>query len=243
MKKDNSTSGTDKIKQEFSWDNVTNELSAASGLERKDFMIDEIFTLDCYEHIYPVKDGDIVLDLGGSIGPFTWKIMDKASKVYTVEPMIDLIPTIEKNTKGFPVTIINAALDHTCGEIEFTDTCINEFEPKKVKTIDFKTLLSENNIEKIDFIKTDCEGGEYALINDINLPWIKENVRNIVGEWHLDMTDGTNWKIDFRYFRDKFLPQFKSFEVYSIDNVDIKWDLYNEHFIEYYNQVIFHIEV
>ena len=202
----------------------------------------EIFTLDCYEHIYPVKEGDVVLDLGASIGPFTWKIMDKASKVYVVEPMIDLLPIIEKNTEGFPITIINSALSYNNGEIEFNDTCINTFEPKIVKTVDFKTLLKENNIDKIDYIKTDCEGGEYALINDINLPWIKENVRNIVGEWHLAI-ENEDLKADFRYFRDKFLPQFKNFEVYSIDNHNIKWDLYNEHFLEYYRQILIHIEV
>ena len=229
-----------KIKQKFSWDGVKDDKTM--DVDRDKFLSNEIFTLDCYEHIYPVKEGDVVLDLGASIGPFTWKIMDKASKVYVVEPMIDLLPIIEKNTEGFPITIINSALSYNNGEIEFNDTCINTFEPKIVKTVDFKTLLKENNIDKIDYIKTDCEGGEYALINDINLPWIKENVRNIVGEWHLAI-ENEDLKADFRYFRDKFLPQFKNFEVYSIDNHNIKWDLYNEHFLEYYRQILIHIEV
>lgn len=229
-----------KIKQKFSWDGVKDDKTM--DVDRDKFLSNEIFTLDCYEHIYPVKEGDVVLDLGASIGPFTWKIMDKASKVYVVEPMIDLLPIIEKNTEGFPITIINSALSYNNGEIEFNDTCINTFEPKIVKTVDFKTLLKENNIDKIDYIKTDCEGGEYALINDINLPWIKENVRNIVGEWHLAI-ENEDLKADFRYFRDKFLSQFKNFEVYSIDNHNIKWDLYNEHFLEYYRQILIHIEV
>ena len=222
-----------KIKQKFSWDQ-------AKDVATSDFLAHEVFELDSYEHIYPVQEGDVVLDLGASLGPFTWKIMDKASKVYTVEPMIDLIPTIKKNTEGFPVTIINAALSHNNGEIEFTDDCVNNFKPKMVRTVDFKTLLKENNIDKIDFIKTDCEGGEYALISNVNLPWIKENVRNIVGEWHVGKELE---QIEFKYFRDKFLPQFKNFEIYSIDNHSIKWDLYNDHFLEHYTQVIIHIEV
>ena len=231
-----------KIKQKFSWDGVTDDFTGDTGVIRDEFLANEIFTLDCYEHIYPVKEGDIVLDLGASIGPFTWKVMDRALKVYAVEPMIDLIPTIKKNTDGFPVTIINEVLSSNNGEVEFNDGCINTFEPKMVKTVDFKTLLKENNIDKIDYIKTDCEGGEYDLINNVNLPWIKENVRNIVGEWHLAVGN-EDLKADFRYFRDKFLPQFKNFEVYSIDNCDIKWDLYNEHFLEYYRQILIHIEV
>ena len=222
-----------KIKQKFSWDQ-------AKDTATSDFLAEEVFERDSYEHVYPVQEGDIVLDLGASLGPFTWKIMDKASKVYTVEPMIDLIPTIEKNTEGFPVTIINAALSHNNGEIEFTDNCVNDFKPKMVRTIDFKTLLKENNIDKIDFIKTDCEGGEYALISNKNIGWIKKNVRNIVGEWHLDNFID---KVEFRYFRDKFLPQFKNFEIYSIDNHSIKWDLYNDHFLEHYTQILIYIEV
>ena len=195
-----------KIKQKFSWDGVKDDKTM--DVDRDKFLSNEIFTLDCYEHIYPVKEGDVVLDLGASIGPFTWKIMDKASKVYVVEPMIDLLPIIEKNTEGFPITIINSALSYNNGEIEFNDTCINTFEPKIVKTVDFKTLLKENNIDKIDYIKTDCEGGEYALINDINLPWIKENVRNIVGEWHLAI-ENEDLKADFRYFEINFYLNLK----------------------------------
>lgn len=222
-----------EMKQEFNWGNVNSN----------NFLSKEILELNCYEHIHPVKKGDIVLDLGASIGLFTWKIMDKASKVYTVEPMIDLIPTIKKNTNSFPVNIINRALSYENGEIEFTDDCIDDFEPKLVKTVDFQTLLKENNIDKIDYIKTDCEGGEYALINDSNIKWIKQNVRNIVGEWHLGEYKGVNLTTKFRHFRDKYLPQFKNYEVYSVNKVNIKWDLQNEHFMEYYKQVIIHIEV
>ena len=229
-----------KTKPEFSFGNITNDETAHSGKTRTEFLKHEIFELNCYEKIFPVQEGDVVLDLGASVGPFTWKIMDKASKVYTVEPMIDLIPTITDNVKGFDVTIINKLLSHENGEVEFTDACINTFEPKIVETMTFKSFLEDNNVDKIDFIKTDCESGEYALISNENIGWIKKNVRNIVGEWHLDnFTD----KAEFRYFRDKFLTQFKNYEVFALDDCDIKWDLQNDHFIDYYNQVIIHIEV
>ena len=202
------------------------------------YLSNEIFTLQCYESIYPVKKGDVVLDLGASIGPFTWSIMDKASKVYAVEPMDDLQSTLRKNTKGYPVTIIQKALSDENGEAEFTDGCINKFESKRVKTQNFKALLKDNNLDRIDFIKTDCEGGEYALFTEDNMDFLLNNVRNIVGEWHLH---SPQHNIKFRNFRDKYLPQFKQFEVRSIDGVDIKWDLGNEHFLEHYTEVIIHI--
>jgi len=116
----------------------------------------------------------------------------------------------------------------------------NQVASHEVSTIMLKSFIKTNNIDKIDFIKTDCEGGEYALISNENIGWIKKNVRNIVGEWHLDQIED---KVEFRYFRDKFLSQFKNYEIYSVDGHDVKWDIPNEHFINYYNQVIIHIEV
>lgn len=235
------------MKPNFKWDGTSENLvhyDAKTGnrtVNRVDFLTDETFTQNCYEFVYPVKEDDIVLDLGASIGMFTWKIMDKASKVYSIEPMIDLIPFLKGNTVGYNVTIINAFLNSgETSEVLHTDNCINTFEPKMVRSINFKTFLKENNIDKIDYIKTDCEGGEYSLISNENIGWIKENVRNIVGEWHLSTPEE---KIEFRYFRDKFLKQFKNVEVYSLDKINISWDLYNEHFLEYYHQVLIHIEV
>lgn len=225
------------MKKEFNWSAVAGNMLSNFDLTRKEFLDNELFQNDCYEHLYPVREGDIVLDLGASIAPFTWKIMDKASKVYAVEPMSELIPCIKQNTEGYDVTIINKALSFENGVLEMTDDCINKFDVREVETTNFKTLLKDNNITKIDYIKTDCEGGEYFLFRDENMEFLK-SVRNIVGEFHLRSVPH---KIEFRYFRDKFLPQFKHFEVYSIDGTNIKWDLHNEHFLEYYNEVIIHI--
>jgi hypothetical protein len=47
---------------------------------------------------------------------------------------------------------------------------------------------------------------------------------------------------EFREFRDVFLRVFPNHEVYSVDGLNIKWDLWNDHFIEYYNEVIIHID-
>mgnify|MGYP000582668229 CR=1 FL=1 len=33
-----------------------------------------------------------------------------------------------------------------------------------------------------------------------------------------------------------------AFTFKSIDNVDVTWDLHNEHFIEYYNEVMLYID-
>ena len=108
-----------------------------------------------------------------------------------------------------------------------------------IKTDDFKQIIQDYNITKIDFFKTDCEGGEYSVFNNQNIFWIKENVRKVVGEWHLDSPER---KEQFRIFRDTYLRLFPKIEVFSTDAVNIKWDLWNEHFIDYYHQVIIYID-
>ena len=223
-----------KEKKDFDW-------GEGDGGHMREFLENEIFTLNQYQSIYPVKEGDVVVDFGASIGPFTWDIMDKASKVYAVEPMVEILDILKDNTskQGFPVEIINKALSFKVGEMDLDDECIIKgLDVRKVKTMDFQCFLEDNKIDNIDFLKCDCEGGEYSLFSDVNMDFLLNNVGVIVGEWHLHTPME---KIEFRYFRDKYLKQFPNYEIRSLDGVDIKWDLDNEHFIEYYNQVIIHI--
>jgi hypothetical protein len=49
-------------------------------------------------------------------------------------------------------------------------------------------------------------------------------------------------KEKFRLFRENTLKHFKKFRFHSIVGVDITWDLNNEHFIEYYKEVLLSID-
>jgi hypothetical protein len=111
----------------------------------------------------------------------------------------------------------------------------------QMEAITFKKFIELYGIEKIDFLKTDCEGGEYDIFNVENLKWIKSNVKKIVGEWHLKL-QGHNYVEKFKQFRDTYLIEFNNFQVLSIDGVDIKWDLWNNHFLEHYQQIIIYID-
>ena len=198
-----------------------------------------------YEFVYPVRNGDIVLAVGESIGPFTWSIMHRAKTVIALEPSKTLYPTLVKNCSSPNTILLNKALgewDHVGIVDDVWEGKVNKDNKREtsesVEMICLETIINDYKLDKIDFIKTDCEGGEYSLFTNKNMPFLLNNVRNIVGEFHLH----TNLlKTEFRYFRDKYLPQFKHYEVYAIDGTNIKWDLYNEHFIEYYRGVLFHI--
>lgn len=196
----------------------------------------EIFEYNIYERLFEVEEGDIVVDLGASLGPFTYSILPKnPKKCFVVEPLSYHIDILNKNVGQENVKIIQGAISDK-KKLEITWDGITETSP----TFTFKEFLDVNKINKIDFLKCDCEGGEYDVFSKVNIEFLK-TIPKIVVEFHLN-NDEDYHQCKFRWFRDNILNMFENFEVYSLDGVNIKWDLYNEHFIEYYNEVIFYFD-
>jgi len=208
----------------------------------RDVIGKEIFEQKVYEKFFSIEEGDIVFDAGSSIGIFGYSILDKKPNcIYCIEPSFEEIKTSKLNIPNEIGVFINKGISKIDGEIELTDVYENNETKSSTlfEVLKFKTIIEQNNIEKIDFLKTDCEGGEYDIFNIDNLIWLKQNMRKAAGEWHLSTPEN---KQKFREFRDVFLRIFPNHEVYSVDGIDIKWDLWNEHFIEYYNEVIIYID-
>jgi FkbM family methyltransferase len=207
------------------------------GQFHKEAIIYEVFENNIYEKFFEVEEGDVVLDIGSSNGPFTYSILHKKPKhVFCMEPSQIEFPTLIKNTIGYPVTQINKGL-HIKNEniINYAVFGNNNY----MEGITFKSLIELYSLDKIDFLKTDCEGAEYYIFTEENKDYVVSNIRKIAGEWHLETPEQ---KELFRNFRDNFLKLFNNFNVFSVDGANIKWDLWNEHFIEYYNQVIVYID-
>jgi autotransporter strand-loop-strand O-heptosyltransferase len=201
-----------------------------------DAAIKEIFDDNTYERFFEVEEGDIVVDLGASLGPFTYKILPKNPKqCYVVEPLSYQIDVLHKNVGRDNVKIIQGAITDK-KKIEISWDHITESVP----TFTFKEFLDENNIKHIDFLKCDCEGGEYDVFQQSNIEFLK-TIPKIVTEFHM-RNDGNFHKCKFRWFRDNIFPQFDNIQIYSVDGVDIKWDLWNEHFIEWYDEIIIYMD-
>lgn len=230
-----------------------------------DNIVREIFEEKQYEKIYQVQENDVVLDIGASVGPFTYSVLDRASKIYSLEPMNNAYNILKSNFSENTVEPVNSALFHSSGFYKFPmdgsigSPCVHETYDKLeelfmngevVNTLSFMEFVKKYNIEKIDFIKTDSEGGEYYLFREENMEFLLNNVRNIVGEFHLITHEQ---KVEFRYFRDKFLKKFKEFTVLDVNGVDITWSVFKdkpydsishsnlEPFIDYYQLIYIHI--
>jgi FkbM family methyltransferase len=150
---------------------------------------EEVFIQDFYTEKFPVDKDDLVLDIGASAGPFTYSILHKEPKhVYCFEPKKTLFDTMTENIGHHSnVTLINKGINNVDGETEFKGLYFSDVtetwgRSATADAITFDTFLKEYNVEQIDFMKIDCEGGEYDIFTPERLPWIKQNVKKIVGE-------------------------------------------------------------
>lgn len=199
----------------------------------------EIFVDKIYERHVQVEEGDVVFDIGASLGPFTFSILDKnPSQVFVFEPSYEEFKTLVLNTRHGNVTHINKGIGNMVGEFDFTGV-FDVSGNHKLYSTTFSKVINDYNIQKIDFLKTDCESGEYDIFTLENLFWIKNNVRKISGEWHLSTPE---LKEKFRIFRDVYLRVFPNFRIFSFDGVDITWSIWNDDFIPYYNEIMIYID-
>jgi FkbM family methyltransferase len=202
-------------------------------------IMNEFSENNIYCRSFDVDEGDLIIDFGSSNGPFPYSIKHKnPSHIYCLEPSEEELEPLKNNLQDLNYTIIPKGISKIDGFDEFEVYGLTN-EIKRVESITFKTLINLYNIKRVDFLKTDCEGGEYEIFNRENIWWIKENVKKVSGEWHLE---SKKQKEQFREFRDIYLKLFPNYTIFSTDGCDIKWDLWNEHFIEYYNQVIISID-
>jgi hypothetical protein len=195
---------------------------------------EEIFNgVNDYEKLFEVEEGDIVLDIGATVGEFIYKILNKNPKhCYVVEPLSIFFDTLKKNLYGHPVSFTNAAITNS----KYCKINWDGYD-ESVNTLTFNEFIKLNRLDRVDFLKLDCEGGEYDIFSEENISFLK-TVPKIVAEFHLG---GTILKENFRHFRDNILPNFNNYRVFSVDGVDIEWDLKNEHFIQYYQEIYVYI--
>ena len=201
----------------------------------------EIRVEDVYGCIKEVKENDIVVDIGASVGAFTYSILDnKPNKVYCIEPSKKALGCLLKNTfdktlsyKNSPLICINKAIGNT-------EDSINIFgSESQFEVSTFSNIIEDYEIEKINYLKIDCEGGEYSIFTEENIDYIKENVDFIAAEFHLNYK-GCREK--FKYFRDNVLTKFTNYEVMSCtkqkisygNSISLKDKIFDDQFIDDY---------
>jgi FkbM family methyltransferase len=181
-----------------------------------------------------VEKNDIVVDIGSSVGPFAYKALsNNIKKIYCIEPSKSLIQTNVKNLSKFfidavenPITFINSAIsdENSQGLVDSSEHQIDVYgNSKECKMITFGNFLEKYKINKINFLKIDCEGGEYSILNEKYFDYIKTNVEFIACEVHVRFIK--NGMEKFLNLRDNFLSNFSRENYKFMCNVD---DVYSD---------------
>jgi FkbM family methyltransferase len=125
-----------------------------------------------------IEKGDVVLDIGGHVGSFSILASRLgAGKVFCFEPDAENYRLLNDNLRLNKVENIDAVKKAVSFENKekklFLDSNqeahsffskSNNPQVVKVESIALSDFLKKNKVEKIDFLKMDCEGAEYEIL-------------------------------------------------------------------------------
>jgi len=184
-----------------------------------DITYNEIFNHNCYQKFVDVEDGDFVLDLGCSQGPFFFRNRDKKITYVGVDASINCIKDFYSNLdEGDSPVIINSFLSDELSVLPF-EWYIYDTPPREINSITFPSLLKMIN-KKIDFLKFDIEAYEKLILVD-HYDLFKNTVKKFAGEIHFGAQS-----IFLREDVYRMLENLKNdpevfFRLYALDGVDI----------------------
>lgn len=222
-------SSTKLIPRHFNWGDLGIRSSVNMDNVGRRVFIDKAYT----KH-FDVNDGDVVVDVGASVGPFSYSILNKKpSKIICIEPNRQLFHTLMFNMSNadIDINLINAAIADRDEDVEIHGT----FDPKGTtslaKGIRFDTLIKNYQLEKIDFLKFSCTGGEYSIFSASNFNWIASNVKKIAGRFYLKYEDE---KRKFKEFRDMYISVMPVYHttIDIFDNSSIERESYIDIYID-----------
>ncbi len=162
--------------------------------ESLNHVIGEHFYRREYSDFVDVEEGDVIFDIGFNYGIFSLSVVDKSSKIYGFEPNIeiynkvkDIYPEQDKvKLFNFAVSDENKKVIFYSTEDTVCSTITEKLDNSKqyeVQCINIYDFILENNIEKIDFLKIDCEGEEYKIFESIPDDFFLK-IRKIILEFH-----------------------------------------------------------
>lgn len=190
---------------------------------RADFhMFHRIYLRDEYR-LNPLLDGRFgtVVDLGGNVGIFSSRIAPHAERVITCEPVPVNFERLMQNIGDYAnVEPLQLAVTDRCGKLDIfmpleghttgvfsahregSEHRLSE-ETISVDTIGFGDLLERHEVEDVDLLKIDIEGGEYDVLYPA--AELLPRVKRIHGEYHDVRAEDPKTRIDnfATYLRDQ----------------------------------------
>ena len=163
------------------------------------FLENFILETNTSHKMFKIMEHDTVIDIGAHVGYFTLYATNlaKKGKIISYEPSKNSFLTLEKNIKmnkfsnikleNVAVSKIQGkALLHTNDMDEISNSLYNrnnKVEVQEVETTTLDNIFLKHKLEKINFLKMDCEGAEYDIIMNASSS-ILDKIQKISAEIH-----------------------------------------------------------
>jgi FkbM family methyltransferase len=156
-----------------------NNLSLDFNINKSElYVLKEIFEDRTYSNYFPFYENATVVDIGGHYGYFSLFAslnLHLQSKIFCFEPAKRNFEVLNHNLKSNKIKNViaeNIGIGGIDGELDLflgqdsNHSLINITNKKeRINVKSLQTVLLENNIQIIDFLKIDCEGAEYEILN------------------------------------------------------------------------------
>lgn len=177
---------------------------------------------------YDLKETSVVFDIGGYQGAFANSIYDRyESNIYIFEPVKSYYEHLTKEFNGkSKIRIFNFGLSNKNYSTEITvsadgsSTFRKSSDVETVNLCSFRDFILAENIQHIDLMKINIEGGEYDLLNSIIQEGYQAKIKNIQVQFH-EFIEGAKIK------RDKIRKELSKTHVLTYDYYFVweNWEL------------------
>jgi FkbM family methyltransferase len=163
-------------------------------------IIREIFVDKPYIRHFTLPAEPVVVDIGGYIGDFSIYAVKylNARRVIVYEPTAEnfriLKQNIENNSFQDRITAVNKAVSDSDEiilstqvldgeEVHASRYLYQDAEHRRIPSVTLAELFEEHQLDLVDLLKVDCEGGEYDIFASV-LADLFGRIKNIVFEYH-----------------------------------------------------------
>lgn len=164
------------------------------------FILNEVILSDSYLKRFPDIKGWTVVDVGAHIGTFSVLAASRGAKVFAYEPVHENMLVLEVNSdhgklfKAFRKAVSDHEgiahiflSGHSFGHsLDLSDLPGFDFPPKGTEETPCTTIreiMKENQLERIDLLKLDCEGAEFPILHSLTDEEFRK-IHRIVLEYH-----------------------------------------------------------
>ena len=169
---------------------------------------------------YFIDGNSVVLDIGAWSGVLTLYAAETAKEVHALDPdpvcfkelqtNINLNPRLSAKISAYPVAIsdkeeevsLSARSQYGASSTSILQRNRDTEHSSKVTTIDLLNFLSQEKINKVDFIKMDVEGAEFKILPGIGKALKKLDYPTFYVSFHYDFL---NEHLYQKYIRSRFL--------------------------------------